>query len=147
MYGHHPAPRHGVPGPAVAAIAVICTVFGLVAGCITGAASTSSAPAAKTGKATPPVAPRPEEPDTAAPAYSPLPTTDRARDRETHRPIVKPTPTHKPTVKPKPQAPSTDPRYPTCAAAKKAGHGPYRRGIDREYSWYIDRDGDGVVCE
>lgn len=147
MYGHHSAPRHGVPGPAVAAIAVICTVFGLVAGCITGAASTSSAPAAKTGKATPPVAPRPEEPDAAAPAYSPLPTTDRARDRETRRPIVKPTPTHKPTVRPKPQAPSTDPRYQTCAAAKRAGYGPYRRGVDREYSWYIDRDGDGVVCE
>ncbi|WP_433795835.1 excalibur calcium-binding domain-containing protein [Actinoplanes sp. CA-252034] len=41
----------------------------------------------------------------------------------------------------------TDPRYRTCAAANDAGLGPYRRGLDPEYSWYQDRDGDGVVCE
>lgn len=41
----------------------------------------------------------------------------------------------------------TDPRHPTCASAKAAGLGPYRIGIDPEYSWYRDADGDGIVCE
>ena len=41
----------------------------------------------------------------------------------------------------------TDPRFPTCAAANRAGYGPYQRGVDTEYNWYIDRDQDGVVCE
>jgi hypothetical protein len=40
-----------------------------------------------------------------------------------------------------------DPRYSSCTAAKAAGFGPYRKGIDPEYSWYIDRDADGKVCE
>lgn len=44
-------------------------------------------------------------------------------------------------------APSLDHRYPTCAAANRAGLGPYVRGVDPEYRWYQDRDGDGVVCE
>ncbi|MEV5410268.1 thermonuclease family protein [Thermopolyspora sp. NPDC052614] len=41
----------------------------------------------------------------------------------------------------------TDPRYRTCGDANAAGYGPYVRGKDPEYSWYQDRDGDGVVCE
>ncbi|WP_233563061.1 excalibur calcium-binding domain-containing protein [Micromonospora musae] len=41
----------------------------------------------------------------------------------------------------------TDPRFSTCAKAKAAGYGPYRRGVDPEYHWYQDRDGDGTVCE
>ena len=40
-----------------------------------------------------------------------------------------------------------DPRFGTCAAAKAAGYGPYYRGRDPEYSWYVDRDHDGIVCE
>jgi len=40
-----------------------------------------------------------------------------------------------------------DERFGTCGAAKAAGLGPYRQGSDPEYEWYIDRDGDGVVCE
>ncbi|GII94639.1 thermonuclease family protein [Sinosporangium siamense] len=40
-----------------------------------------------------------------------------------------------------------DPRYGTCGEANAKGLGPYRRGIDPEYEWYQDRDGDGVVCE
>ena len=45
-------------------------------------------------------------------------------------------------------APSgTDPRFRTCAAARRAGYGPYRRGADLEYAWYRDADGDGIVCE
>jgi hypothetical protein len=50
----------------------------------------------------------------------------------------------KPPVKPTPE---NDPRFPTCAAANAAGYGPYYRGVDPEYAWYIDRDKDGVVCE
>jgi len=39
-----------------------------------------------------------------------------------------------------------DPRFPTCTAAKAAGYGPYVRGVDPEYAWYVDRNGDGTVC-
>lgn len=53
-----------------------------------------------------------------------------------------PTPTQTPTP-----SQVTDPRYSSCTAAKSAGFGPYRRGVDPEYSWYIDRDADGIVCE
>jgi len=41
----------------------------------------------------------------------------------------------------------TDPRFATCREANAHGYGPYRRGIDPEYAWYIDRDGDGLDCE
>jgi hypothetical protein len=40
-----------------------------------------------------------------------------------------------------------DPHFGTCTEAKAHGYGPYYRGRDPEYSWYEDRDGDGVVCE
>lgn len=40
-----------------------------------------------------------------------------------------------------------DPRFSTCAEANSAGYGPYTSGVDSEYAWYQDRDGDGVVCE
>lgn len=42
---------------------------------------------------------------------------------------------------------ATDPRFDTCKEALAAGYGNYRQGEDPEYSWYQDRDGDGVVCE
>ncbi len=42
---------------------------------------------------------------------------------------------------------ATDPRFGTCGEAIASGYGPYVKGSDSEYSWYIDRDGDGVVCE
>ncbi|HYN92388.1 MAG TPA: excalibur calcium-binding domain-containing protein [Pilimelia sp.] len=42
---------------------------------------------------------------------------------------------------------SPDRRYETCAAARAAGLGPYRRGQDVEYTWYVDDDADGVACE
>lgn len=41
----------------------------------------------------------------------------------------------------------TDPRYSTCGEAIAAGYGPYQKGKDPEYEWYIDRDKDGFVCE
>ena len=40
-----------------------------------------------------------------------------------------------------------DPRFDTCGAANAAGYGPYARGQDPEYGWYIDRDRDGLACE
>ena len=40
----------------------------------------------------------------------------------------------------------TDPRYPTCKAAKAAGYGPYTSD-QAEYGWYRDADHDGIVCE
>jgi micrococcal nuclease len=41
----------------------------------------------------------------------------------------------------------TDPRFDTCTAAIDAGYGDYRKGRDPEYAWYVDSDGDGLVCE
>ncbi|WP_327092936.1 excalibur calcium-binding domain-containing protein [Nonomuraea sp. NBC_01738] len=63
-----------------------------------------------------------------------------------------PTPTKTPAPAPTPTRsdPPTsgnDPRFRTCAEANAAGYGPYRRGVDPEYGWYQDRDGDGLVCE
>jgi hypothetical protein len=26
-------------------------------------------------------------------------------------------------------------------------YGPHVRGVDPEYHWYDDRDGEGIVCE
>ena len=40
-----------------------------------------------------------------------------------------------------------DPRFDTCGEANAAGYGPYSRGQDPEYRWYIDRDRDGLACE
>jgi hypothetical protein len=40
-----------------------------------------------------------------------------------------------------------DPRFDTCGEANAAGYGPYSRGQDPEYRWYIDRDSDGLACE
>jgi hypothetical protein len=40
-----------------------------------------------------------------------------------------------------------DPRFATCGEAIAAGFGPYQRGKDPEYDWYVDRDSDGTVCE
>ena len=46
-----------------------------------------------------------------------------------------------------PSSGGNDPRYSSCSKAKAAGYGPYRKGIDPEYSWYTDRDKDGIACE
>ncbi|WP_244928558.1 DUF1524 domain-containing protein [Nocardioides sp. W7] len=40
-----------------------------------------------------------------------------------------------------------DPRFDYCTGVLDAGLGPYERGTDREYAWYTDGDGDGIVCE
>ncbi|WP_199536885.1 excalibur calcium-binding domain-containing protein [Spongiactinospora gelatinilytica] len=38
------------------------------------------------------------------------------------------------------------PRYATCEEANAHGYGNYRKDEHPEYKWYVDRDGDGVVC-
>jgi hypothetical protein len=53
----------------------------------------------------------------------------------------------KPTNSPNASNSATDPRFGTCGEAIASGYGPYKKGSDAEYSWYIDRDKDGVVCE
>lgn len=40
-----------------------------------------------------------------------------------------------------------DPRFRYCTHAIASGYGPYYNGVDPEYAWYNDRDGDGAVCE
>lgn len=41
-----------------------------------------------------------------------------------------------------------DPRFASCAEAKRNGYNNYyTKGVNPEYKWYEDRDGDGVVCE
>ncbi len=56
-----------------------------------------------------------------------------------------------PKNKPSPSTTTTssrlNPRFGTCTEAKRHGYGPYYAGADPEYSWYMDRDHDGVVCE
>ncbi len=45
------------------------------------------------------------------------------------------------------RTPGTDPRFDTCREAIDHGYGPYYRGRDPEYDWYVDGDNDGIVCE
>lgn len=73
-----------------------------------------------------------QRPPTASQTASPQPSARRTQ------------PSHPPAA---PEPPVTDPRFDTCAAAKRAGYGPYIYGKDPEYDWYRDQDGDGVVCE
>lgn len=64
-------------------------------------------------------------------------------------PTVPPTPTPTPAPPPVPSPPPvvTDPRFATCLQARVNGYGPYVRGVDPEYSWYVDKDADGIACE
>ncbi|MEV4456975.1 excalibur calcium-binding domain-containing protein [Microbispora sp. NPDC049633] len=104
--------------------------------------------------------PAPIEPVDASPAppgttYSlePIPPGSTAGSVAAVRPSPSPasnsTPSPTPSASPSPGASdgSLDPRYGTCEEANAAGFGPYRRGVDLEYDWYIDRDSDGLVCE
>ena len=46
-----------------------------------------------------------------------------------------------------PQNGGTDPQFSTCKEANANGYGPYVKGVNPEYDWYRDGDGDGSVCE
>jgi Excalibur calcium-binding domain len=88
---------------------------------------------------TPPAATQPQSQASTATAVEtvpPPPTTDPA-----------PTTAPRPRRTTRPPTPRNDPRYKTCKEAKAHGYGPYRRGVDPEYAWYIDADHDGVTCE
>ena len=45
------------------------------------------------------------------------------------------------------QEAALDPRFAGCAEANARGYGHYVSGVDPEYGWYSDTDGDGVACE
>jgi micrococcal nuclease len=75
---------------------------------------------------------------TATPTPTPTPTPP---------PPPAPKPTPKPAPKPAPKPPANDPQFRTCGDANDAGYGDYVKGVDPEYAWYQDRDGDGIVCE
>lgn len=59
-----------------------------------------------------------------------------------------PAPSVSPSSLPSPTARPLDPRFSSCAEAKRNGYNrKYVRGVDPEYSYYRDGDGDGIVCE
>ena len=73
---------------------------------------------------------------------APRPTQTAAPEK-----TVKPKQTSTPKETPAEAAePKLDKRYEYCNRLP-AGLGPYVKGVDPEYEWYTDRDGDGVVCE
>ena len=79
-------------------------------------------------------------------------TAAATTNKDTHPRYIAPKPRPTPKPKPTPSAPTTahhqtDPRFETCAAANRAGYGPYVEGKDPEYDWYQDRDHDGIDCE
>lgn len=65
---------------------------------------------------------------------------DKKAKKKTTTSSPKKSPVKKPSGK-------NDPRFKTCTDAKKKGYGPYKKGKDAEYNWYIDRDKDGWACE
>jgi hypothetical protein len=150
-----PQRRSSRSGLSALAVTLMCTVS-MLAGCVGGALVASAPDPSTTAAASP--SPTQSSTPSATPhqaraAVSEGPSAQEtgrsATPRRTATRTAKPTP-RRTTVKPKPKrttAPSVDPRFRTCAAAKRAGYGPYRRGVDPEYAWYQDRDDDGTVCE
>ncbi|WUI00184.1 excalibur calcium-binding domain-containing protein [Spirillospora sp. NBC_00431] len=146
MYGPPPGPppmprarppRHGVPALGVIALCALS----LLAGCVGGAAIASTPESTKNAGNS----------ATATASTTRSPAIRKTGADDGRRKTAKPTP-RRSAAKPRPRprrttAPTTDRRYPSCAAANRAGHGPYVRGVNPEYRWYQDRDGDGVVCE
>lgn len=85
--------------------------------------------------------PKPAETPVASPSVTAAPT-----------PVVTvtqlPTPSATPPSPESPTARLLDPRFSSCAEAKRNGYSrKYVRGVDPEYYYYRDGDGDGVVCE
>lgn len=79
--------------------------------------------------------------NTGGPAPTPSPAPAAA-------PAPAPAPVVVPAAEPAPApAPALDPQFTYCKYAVPAGYGNYVKGVDPEYDWYRDADGDGVVCE
>ncbi len=87
-----------------------------------------------------------------SPSPSPAPTTTEPAPVPEPAPaapvVAEPAPVAPVVTEPAPAAaPASDPDFGTCKNAVAAGYGNYVRGVDPEYGWYRDADGDGVVCE
>ena len=119
--------------------------------------STGRMPTVSKPSATPSVDPSPSSSSTPKPVVTltPSPTVTAPS-----YPVatVTPSPTPSATLSPAPSAtpsPSAsqsartpDPRFSSCAEAKRNGYNrKYVRGVDPEYYYYRDGDGDGTVCE
>lgn len=80
-------------------------------------------------------------------------TSPQAYSCEAQPEPVTPQPVAPQPVAPQPVTPQppvdagTDPQFGTCKDAIAHGYGPYVAGVNPEYDWYRDADGDGVVCE
>ena len=80
----------------------------------------------------------------------PVPEPEPVVEAPPPPPPPAPEPVYVPPPPPAPEmapAAPTDPDYGTCEKAKAAGAGPYVKGVNPEYGFYRDRDGDGTVCE
>ena len=83
----------------------------------------------------------------AAPVVPPAPPAPPPAPPVVEAPPAPAPPPPPPVAAPKPPAqPAADPKFSTCTEVKKHKLGPYREG-QIEYTWYQDKDKDGVVCE
>ncbi|NYI42630.1 excalibur calcium-binding domain-containing protein [Demequina lutea] len=95
------------------------------------------------------------EPPSEEPAAEPSPSPSPAPTTTEPGPVVEPAPAAPVAAAPvaaEPEpapavAPALDPKFKYCKDAIPAGYGNYVKGVDPEYDWYRDADGDGVVCE
>ncbi|MGC5022787.1 excalibur calcium-binding domain-containing protein [Micromonospora sp. DT47] len=87
------------------------------------------------------------DPPRAENTVKPTPAATKATVKPTATRTSSPRPAPTSSRPKPPPVPMTDPRFGTCKEANAAGYGPYRRGIDPEYTWYRDRNADGLVCE
>ena len=118
-------------------------LFAITAVLLTGCSAKTPTPetqwiATPNPVASAPVAPPAQPaPPAEAPAPPPAPPVVEAP------PAPAPPPPPPPAV---PAQPAADPKFSTCTEVKKHKLGPYREG-QVEYTWYQDKDKDGVVCE
>ncbi len=95
----------------------------------------------------PSVAPSPSSSNTPKPVVTADPSPSA-----TPSPLATLSPSPSPSVTSSPSTTQTartpDPRFSSCAEAKRNGYNrKYVRGVDPEYYFYRDGDGDGTVCE
>jgi len=123
-----------------------------LAGCKdTASSSEATQPAGLVETTTTPVAVESETP-TASPSPEPSHSPSPAPTTADPSPVPEPAPPAPVVAEPEPApAPAAaqvlDPKFKYCKDAIPAGYGNYVKGVDPEYDWYRDADGDGVVCE